>query len=881
MAMKLTCTTLLFCLTLSAVFAQAPDFETWRRERERNMQELAAKRDSILKQYAANFQDYVEQRNRAYAEYLREEWEAFNLFRSEEPYEAVKPEEVPDFDRDLDAEPELLGRNVEWRSPRLRPRELPVEPVTISVALVVSEFADVIVDFYDRKWAVSVDASFSNLTNQGISEEDVASWLETATQSNYVPSLTSILDIAGDTNMNDWALYKLTKAFSRTITGGNDQDLTRLYTWFLLQQAGYDIRLGRQQEQLVMLMPFTDRVYEIPLTNIDNRVFGLLGGTHDEPLYAYRQPMENAVRLFHLGFASKPAFSEEGKKVRLSFERDHHQVTVELEYDPVLVAMLKDQPQSDAWVYFDSNASVLLRNAADHHLVPIIDEKENIDRVAFLLKMVQGAFEYETDQSQFGMQKFMFPDEVIHYAASDCDDRAVLFAWLVRNYTSNQVAAVQYDDHMATAVHFSGDQPAGDYFTLEGHDFVIADPTFVNAPIGRTMPQYKDVIPLVWRVQPDTHLYEQELALWEELFEYGGRRGNNSSGLAFDDDGNTYVTGYFIEYFGDGSMQVQGNDDIRTAFVASFDDSKDLRWVQALESDHNATGFALTLDQHGHVVVAGSYSGKIRTENQQAGTGEENTDLFVASFDQDGTSRWISHANLDVGHQSDEMAFACYFDLNGKLHRINYFNDPRQQDVGLHHHVEDQIILKGRFGSSSGLSLHEAPELASLYRTDYPDILLETNRDLIDNDVDPAIAGLFAAIRLIKPDGAAFPGSAAQEAIKRENPDFERRFPNTFEQIGRINFMQNNSGLIEIRTEGGRDVRFDKLRIRDESVIRTVSLANNNEQIEVVSRISVGQAFIWYSLNFVRLYHDTGDLLFDYGRNNSRQRMNLREDILN
>ncbi len=878
--MKITCITLLLCLTLSAVTAQDRDFEAWKRERERDMQEFATERDSILSQYAANFQDYVEKRNQAYADYLREEWEAFNLFRSGEPYESLKPEVVPDFDPVVDPEPDPEGRDVEWRAPQLQPQELPVEPVTIAVAPEVSERIDVTIDFYGREWDVPLDDSFSDLPKQGITEEDVADWLETAAQSTYVPSLTSILDIAGDTNMNDWALYKLTKAFSRKVTGG-DQDLTRLYTWFLLQQAGYDIRLGRQDNQLVMLMPFADQVYNIPLTSIDNRVFGLLGGTQDEPLYAYRQPMDNAFRVFHMGFAQKPAFSEEGKKVVLSFEKDHHQVTAELQYDPVLVAMLKDQPQSDARVYFDSNASVYLRRAADHHLPLIIEDKDNIDQVAFLLKMVQDAFDYETDMSQFGMQKFMFPDEVIHYAASDCDDRAVLFAWLVRNYTNNQVAAVQYDDHMATAVHFSGDQPAGDYFTLDGHNFVISDPTFVNAPIGLTMPQYQDIMPLVWHVQPDSHLYEQELALWEELFEYGGRRANNRKDIAFDDNGNIYVTGYFSGSFSDGNIHLQGNDSNRTAFVASLDANMDLRWVQAFESDYNATGFTLTLDQQGHVVVAGSYRGKVGTENAEAGTGEEKPDLFVASFNQDGTSRWISHADLDVDHQSDEMAFACYFDLNGNPHGVNYFNDPRQQETGLFHYMEDQVMLKGTFGSSSGLAIHDAPELATLHRADYLDILLEANRDLIDNDVDPAIAGLFAAIKVIKADGVVFPGSAAQEAINKENPGFKRRFPNTFEKIGRINFMQNNSGLIEIRTADGKDVRFDKLRIRDESVIRTVSLANNNEQIEVVSRISVGQAFIWYSLNFVRLYHDTGDMLFDYGRSNSRQRMNVREDILN
>ncbi|MCI5854973.1 MAG: hypothetical protein MR005_05500, partial [Prevotella sp.] len=44
-----------------------------------------------------------------------------------------------------------------------------------------------------------------------------------------------------------------------------------------------------------------------------------------------------------------------------------------------------------------------------------------------------------------------------------------------------------YPGHLATAVGFT-DEVKGDYLMVNGRKFVVCDPTFINAPIGRTMP---------------------------------------------------------------------------------------------------------------------------------------------------------------------------------------------------------------------------------------------------------------------------------------------------------------------------------------------------------------------------------------------------------
>lgn len=880
MMKKIFLAIILFVGVAFSIAAQHRDFESFRRERERDMQEFAARRDSAMMRYNERFREFVDQRNREYAEYLKNDWERFQLFKSGEPFEEPKPEVIPLFDPQEDIRGEV---NIEKLVPveaRLAPREVFREPVQLKPLEKIDHTRQIQVNYYGRSISIPVDRSFWGLQARGIEENDVAGWFSRAGETNYIPTLVAVLEIAGEMNMNDWALYMLVKKLGAELSR-NNHNTNVLYSWFLLQQAGYDIRVGRQDDLLLPLMPFNDMVYNIPLTQIGQKQFAVIEGNPEKQLFTYRQAMSGAYRGFDLSFTHSPKFAEQANTKAISFSYNGKAISFELEYDPVLVAMLQNQPQSDANVYFDSDASVSLVRSGDRNLRSLLTNKSYHDKVSFLLRMTQTAFEYQTDIEQFGFQKFMFPDEVIHYAASDCDDRTALFAWLVRNYAGKQVAAVQYNDHIATAVHFASGNPSGDFFTLDGKHFVIADPTYVNAPIGKTMPKYVGKSPKVWLIDTDRFHYERTMAAWEQLFEYGGRRGNNQNDIAFLPDGRFVATGYFNESFGDGQIQLRGAPNKRTAFIAAFDHDMRLTWAETLDSEHDATGFALQIDQRNNILMSGSFAGRLQAADITIASNGNEADVFVASYSLNGKLLWLHNPGLEREHQNNSMTYVCLYDLDGNLIEKNYYNDPRETDFGLFVHNENAFVLKGTFAGTSGLTMHDAPELASFDRMDYTEILIDTHHQMINNDIESSIAGLFAAIHLVKTEGVVFPGTAAQEAIQKENPEFRKRFPITFANIGKISFLMNQSGLIEIRTENGEDVLFEQLRIKDRSVIRIISLPNNDEKIEVISRITVGQYVIWYPLNYVQLFHQTGDLLFDYRRNNSQVIMNLRKDILN
>ena len=113
-----------------------------------------------------------------------------------------------------------------------------------------------------------------------------------------------------------------------------------------------------------------------------------------------------------------------------------------------------------------------------------------------LLRFVQTAFEYQTDDEQFGREKYLIPDETLYYGICDCEDRSILFAHLVRKLVGLPVVGLDYPGHIATAVQFSQRLP-GAYVNYEGEDYLICDPTYINADIGMVMPQFKDTPPVL------------------------------------------------------------------------------------------------------------------------------------------------------------------------------------------------------------------------------------------------------------------------------------------------------------------------------------------------------------------------------------------------
>ena len=118
-----------------------------------------------------------------------------------------------------------------------------------------------------------------------------------------------------------------------------------------------------------------------------------------------------------------------------------------------------------------------------------ISGKTELEAANILLNFVQTAFDYQTDQEQFGYERPLFGDELFFYPYSDCEDRSILYSILVHDLLHLDVVMLLYPGHLATAVRFTDEVP-GYYFMVNGGKYVLCDPTYIGAPVGDCMPQF-------------------------------------------------------------------------------------------------------------------------------------------------------------------------------------------------------------------------------------------------------------------------------------------------------------------------------------------------------------------------------------------------------
>lgn len=300
--------------------------------------------------------------------------------------------------------------------------------------------------------------------------------------------------------LNDWFTYEMIRMCVDSQCkqmAANDRVVLK---HFLLANMGYDVRLALQGDEFVLLIGIDGQVYARRFTNVDGRryyMFTDVGGddTGSDYFSTCKLPsdvdMGNRLdmRICH----ELKVSSSEKRPVRVSWG----EMEVTCEIDEKEMEMLRHYPQMDIPLYAQSVVNSSLRESLLKQIKPYIAGLSQRDAANKLLHFVQLAFAYATDGQQHGYEKTYFLEENFYYPKNDCEDRAIFYAFLVRNLLGLDVHLVQFPGHECTAVHFTDSSIGGDGYMYEGRTFVICDPTYIGASIGQCMPNYSDKAPKV------------------------------------------------------------------------------------------------------------------------------------------------------------------------------------------------------------------------------------------------------------------------------------------------------------------------------------------------------------------------------------------------
>jgi hypothetical protein len=300
--------------------------------------------------------------------------------------------------------------------------------------------------------------------------------------------------VAKNLRLNDFGYYLLIqKASQRLFRDVNDQIL---YTWISLLRSGLDVKVGYTKNDIILLMDCDNPLYNTNYIRVEGVNYYLIHfpdqGQYIKSLHTYDFKYAGKASPVSIQIKELPAFSDKPETHAYIF----HQDTIKIDINLFLIDYLGNYPACELKLYFNTPFSEKALFSLDRKLRPLLSGKSETEKVNTLLSFIQKSFPYKTDQDQFGREKYMFCDEAVYYPYTDCDDRSVLFARLVRHYTGLDAIGLDYPDHVSVGVRFTTPFK-GDYILYNDSKFFICDPTYIGALAGMAMDEMKTLKPEV------------------------------------------------------------------------------------------------------------------------------------------------------------------------------------------------------------------------------------------------------------------------------------------------------------------------------------------------------------------------------------------------
>ena len=838
-----------------------------------------ADKEKFKEDYKAGFAQFVKERDEAiqkmddeFKEFLKKEWTNYELFKAKQLKAEPKPNSEPIFKESAKKQATQLSIEA--------PKEVELMAVAPPLPILAKSTPDdfksksTSFSFYGASLKIEYDSKFITSFPSTIDENTIATKWDEMSGTSYSGLIEQLNDYKSQMNLNDWGYYLLVKDASKKISSNTNTQT--FLEWFLLTKSNYKARLAFKGPKLFILLPSSNNIYEMPFFTFDNQRYYLINGNESD-IFTYDRDFPEARTIMDLNLYKSISTKELTKTKPVKFEFDGQEYAFDVKYNQNAINFYNDYPLADIEVYFDATISLQTKESLTDGLLPLIKGKSEEEATLIILKFVQTAFDYQTDQQQFGKEKFFFPEELFHYKASDCEDRAVLFSYLVKELQGLDIIGLNYPGHMATAVKFK-EEVVGDYINYKGDKYVVCDPTYVGAPIGQTMPQYANNNAVVVELKTSQNLLSKSRKYWRLANKKGLYQGGNGKNIVFDDEGSAYLCGYFkgeVDFLGHKLKSINNTNDV---FVAKISQKNGVEYAFKVGSSGNDIAYNIALGKDNSFYFTGSFNKNIKIGNRTLKV-KDNGDIFLAKCSRDGNIQWVNQAGIEQLDSVTNM-FVAHFDQNGKkLWTRAYEESENYTNYGITVDDMGKTFITASLIASAGMDV-STKSYESYTAFDPIETLKKENDKLISQNYEPGIAGLFAVLYMVNNSGISLPGNQAQKALDKHNPTFRKNSPEIYKNIGRIEFIKNSQGIVTIRTDTGKDVNFDAVKVKNNSKIKVSMYNSGNAQIDVLSGVMVGKAIIWYDLNYIRLYKGTGDLLFDYDADHTQKKVNIKKDIL-
>ncbi len=305
----------------------------------------------------------------------------------------------------------------------------------------------------------------------------------------FEPTLKDLHTYRRELNLSDWLFYLLIKDCSEVIYNQENKDMQRiLFCWLVMGNLDYKVQLNLNYENAYLSVFTLDRPYSIPVKRFGVGRMAVLNSNESSEdgtgmasqnfLATYRANQYiDGSKIFSFKMDRLPYLGNPIKHNKsVQFVHNNQMYSINYQTNSNVVQMLDSYPELGTQAYLNYPLSLEAYNSLLPNLQRYTDEMSEMETIRFLLSFTRQAFSYGKDIDHYNTDNRTFcAEQTLTHKYSDCEDRSILFAFLVNEILGREVIIVDFDKHVGVGIKL--DKYIGKPILYQREYYTYCDPT--------------------------------------------------------------------------------------------------------------------------------------------------------------------------------------------------------------------------------------------------------------------------------------------------------------------------------------------------------------------------------------------------------------------
>lgn len=338
-----------------------------------------------------------------------------------------------------------------------------------------------VVDFYGHKLNITYDQQLSHLSFYKYDQREITNRLSFFRNANLKTSIYDLKNHINHYKLDDAASVILIDKFASRITSSRNNNQQTFIKYLLLKELNYDVILTKTDKKLNCLGNLSFKPGRYIFINYAGKSYKDLDfkNRQNQGKHLIYMDSKTTTKRIDRDRFNLPRIDANMavKKVTFSFGVEKHEIHAES--NASVMEFLGDLPMFDVGRQITAlHMSRAMEKSVVSYITGQVTDRELIDQVRFILAFVQQVVPYGSDYDKYGEERFYYPEETIMAKTADCEDKAMLMAYLTKEILGlNSVGLFfETDEHLSIGIEIPEYAPTGS-FKYKEKTYVSCEPT--------------------------------------------------------------------------------------------------------------------------------------------------------------------------------------------------------------------------------------------------------------------------------------------------------------------------------------------------------------------------------------------------------------------